>query len=142
VCLIVTDSLNFACSAYSNGKLNADILHHSSLIVHPCHLLRAVVWYLLVFARTGDHSTPVLYGDHSCEPVPFVICPNAHQLTQDDPYSDADSRSLPSSLLHALKHDQVMAFDEISARDGILGRFKGQYVMEIIKNVRQEMLRK
>jgi hypothetical protein len=24
---------------------------------------------------TGDHTTPVLYGDHSNEPVPVVICP-------------------------------------------------------------------
>ncbi|KAM1324131.1 hypothetical protein ACFX2H_045010 [Malus domestica] len=23
---------------------------------------------------TGDHSTPVEYGDHSLEPVPFTIC--------------------------------------------------------------------
>ena len=26
-----------------------------------------------VLAVTGDHSTPVLYGDHTCEPVPFVL---------------------------------------------------------------------
>ena len=28
-------------------------------------------YYLCV---TGDHSTPVEYGDHSFEPVPFAIC--------------------------------------------------------------------
>ena len=26
-------------------------------------------------AVTGDHSTPVEYGDHSHEPVPFSIAP-------------------------------------------------------------------
>jgi len=30
---------------------------------------------------TGDHSTPVLYGDHSCEPVPFAIAKVHSRLT-------------------------------------------------------------
>ena len=33
-------------------------------------------------AVTGDHSTPVEYGDHSYEPVPFSIVPVRWQLLQ------------------------------------------------------------
>ena len=33
-------------------------------------------------AVTGDHSTPVEYGDHSHEPVPFSIAPVRWQLLQ------------------------------------------------------------
>lgn len=29
----------------------------------------------VVVAVTGDHSTPVEFGDHSCEPVPFAAAP-------------------------------------------------------------------
>ena len=34
---------------------------------------------------TGDHSTPVEYGDHSHEPVPFAIAP----IRYADPFSVA-----------------------------------------------------
>lgn len=33
-----------------------------------------------VVVVSGDHSTPVLFGDHSNEPVPFVICNVRHAV--------------------------------------------------------------
>lgn len=61
---------------------------------------------------TGDHTTPSLYGDHSCEPVPFCI-------------SSLDSKN---------KYiDSVRSFDEISASYGVLGRFCGDQVMVTVK---------
>ncbi|KAI8970500.1 2,3-bisphosphoglycerate-independent phosphoglycerate mutase-domain-containing protein [Pilobolus umbonatus] len=59
---------------------------------------------------TGDHTTPVSYGDHSCEPVPFTI----------------------SRINSTRKSDQVKAFDEISISQGVLGRFCGDQVMPIV----------
>lgn len=32
----------------------------------------------VIIVVTGDHTTPVLYGDHTYEAVPFLICnPNS-----------------------------------------------------------------
>ncbi|KAI8884206.1 archaeal type cofactor-independent phosphoglycerate mutase [Backusella circina FSU 941] len=59
---------------------------------------------------TGDHSTPVLYGDHSCEPVPFCI-----------------------SKIGVQRGDEVQRFDEVAVSKGALGRFCGDQVMHIIK---------
>eukprot|EP01080_Neovahlkampfia_damariscottae_P003732 gene3732-6620_t len=64
-----------------------------------------------LFVVTGDHSTPVLIGDHSYEPVPFSIW---------DLKSD--------------KRDSVECFSEIEAAKGNLGRFSGLQVMKIIKS--------
>ncbi|OBZ83553.1 2,3-bisphosphoglycerate-independent phosphoglycerate mutase 1 [Choanephora cucurbitarum] len=61
---------------------------------------------------TGDHTTPVLYGDHSCEPVPFLI----------------------SSVNKSMKNgDSVTCFNEIDAAQGALGRFCGDQVMPLAK---------
>ncbi|KAI8338660.1 2,3-bisphosphoglycerate-independent phosphoglycerate mutase-domain-containing protein [Chlamydoabsidia padenii] len=65
---------------------------------------------------TSDHSTPVLYGDHSCEPVPFCISRIKHA---------ADSNTSTG--------DQVTLYDEISAAQGVLGRFCGDQVIPIAK---------
>ena len=66
---------------------------------------------------TGDHSTPVMYGDHSYEPVPFVIC------------KVADVRK------NGLKYDWVEKFSECEAGrlHSLLGRFPGSEVKHIIK---------
>jgi 2,3-diphosphopglycerate-independent phosphoglycerate mutase len=69
--------------------------------------------YVLVV--TGDHSTPCVYGDHSSEPVPFLI---------------SSLSSLRDSKGH-IKKD--FSFNEISAVRGSLGRFPGSEVFEIIK---------
>ncbi|KAI7897780.1 archaeal type cofactor-independent phosphoglycerate mutase, partial [Cokeromyces recurvatus] len=61
---------------------------------------------------TGDHTTLVQFGDHSCEPVPFVA----------------------TNIPHIYK-DSVKTFNEISAGQGVLGRFCGSQVMKLAKNV-------
>ncbi|KAI8380913.1 2,3-bisphosphoglycerate-independent phosphoglycerate mutase-domain-containing protein [Radiomyces spectabilis] len=61
---------------------------------------------------TSDHSTPVLYGDHSCEPVPVCVGRVNGQGCSDN----------------------VHHFDEISAMKGGLGRFCGEQLMTIAKN--------
>ena len=65
-------------------------------------------------AVTGDHTTPVNFGDHTCEPVPFLIA----KITNVD--------SKPPNT-------KELKFDEISACRGGLGRFNGMQVFPIIK---------
>ncbi len=55
-------------------------------------------------AFTGDHCTPIVYGDHTAEPVPLVI---------------AGPNVLP---------DDVVSFDEKSVMQGGLGRISGNVV--------------
>ncbi|XP_057816147.1 uncharacterized protein LOC131029611 isoform X1 [Cryptomeria japonica] len=109
---------------------------------------------------TGDHSTPVEYGDHSYEPVPFTICHlkdfvNARGGESVIMETPLDSFNLPSvgdhnegekqtslnsedgnTNLHGCKPiagDSVVKFDEIAAARGCLGRFQGSEMMKIIK---------
>ncbi|KAL6521679.1 hypothetical protein OROGR_018248 [Orobanche gracilis] len=108
---------------------------------------------------TGDHSTPVEYGDHSFEPVPFTLCrlkdfvegePRLLE-TSLDPFplpkveEDADWGGAPMAIRevrggeHAgpLKGDCVFEFNEIAAARGFLGRFDGSEMMRIIKGFLQ-----
>lgn len=39
---------------------------------------------------TGDHSTPVLFGDHSHEPVPFTIAHVRHVVSSQHSYELLD----------------------------------------------------
>ncbi|KAL0490721.1 2,3-bisphosphoglycerate-independent phosphoglycerate mutase [Acrasis kona] len=71
----------------------------------------------VIFIVTGDHSTPCLYKDHSHEPVPFVICGN--HVQDDSTFKFGDSAS---------------AFNEIDSARGLLGRFTGLQVFDIINN--------
>ncbi|TMW68629.1 hypothetical protein Poli38472_006097 [Pythium oligandrum] len=77
---------------------------------------------------TGDHTTPVLYGDHSFEPVPFAItrAGAALKVLEDKPLP-------PASALT----DQVETFSELAVLHGALGRFSGDQVMKIVKNFRE-----
>lgn len=63
---------------------------------------------------TGDHSTPCYFADHSHEPVPFLVsrCATATK------YADA-----------------VQTFGESSTRFGVLGRFQGCHVMDLLRKV-------
>jgi hypothetical protein len=45
---------------------------------HHQRLCYAFVWQRFMVVVTGDHSTPVLFGDHSLEPVPFAVAHVAH----------------------------------------------------------------
>ncbi len=102
---------------------------------------------------TGDHSTPVAYGDHSHDPVPFAIARVRDVV--DGLGGRAWVRSVPmgpiappegarTSDLTATwnwqdqqavspRWDDVARFDEISAAAGALGRFPGQQVMPLVK---------
>lgn len=107
---------------------------------------------------TGDHSTPVEYGDHSFEPVPFSLC----QLTDfvgavggesvvmetslepfplptinagEDLMEDKEvEKERSSKQLKAFSGDSVCEFSEIAAARGCLGRFPGGEMMGIIKS--------
>lgn len=76
---------------------------------------------------TGDHTTPVLYGDHTFEPVPFAIA-RVSQAAQCMASSSTSVASSESALV-----DSVSEFSEISVAQGALGRFAGDQVMQLIK---------
>lgn len=108
---------------------------------------------------TGDHSTPVEYGDHSFEPVPFSMCwlrdfvgavgsetvlnqislapfalpviKSGEDLKEDLGGQLGDERK---EQVKALKGDSVAEFNEIAAARGCLGRFPGGEMMGIIKS--------
>lgn len=106
---------------------------------------------------TGDHSTPVEYGDHSFEPVPFAVCRLKDFVGAVGGESHLSNISLDPFPLptvepgeglvdacrsqeekhekqgRAFKGDTVFEFNEIAAARGILGRFTGNEMMEIIK---------
>lgn len=99
---------------------------------------------------TGDHSTPVEYGDHSYEPVPFAMCHLKNFVSamggEDAIRVSLESFNLPNLNVEkqfeerkagqweaAVAGDQVMCFDEVSASRGCLGRFQGSEIMSIIK---------
>lgn len=111
-------------------------------------------YYLCV---TGDHSTPVEYGDHSFEPVPFALCQledfvcavGGEEAVMGTPL---DSFSLPSAKAgedlaedlplavgkgheaqRAFAGDSVSELSEVAAARGCLGRFPGSEMMGIIK---------
>ncbi|XP_034210361.1 probable 2,3-bisphosphoglycerate-independent phosphoglycerate mutase isoform X2 [Prunus dulcis] len=106
---------------------------------------------------TGDHSTPVEYGDHSFEPVPFTICPlkdfvdavgvetilggsldpfplptvkDGEHLAEDVKIEHGERSKQP----RAFRGDSVYEFNEIAAARGCLGRFPGGEMMGVIKN--------
>uniref|UniRef100_A0A5B6ZPP5 Metalloenzyme domain-containing protein n=1 Tax=Davidia involucrata TaxID=16924 RepID=A0A5B6ZPP5_DAVIN len=106
---------------------------------------------------TGDHSTPVEYGDHSFEPVPFALCQlkdfvgavggesvilgtsldpfplptvKAGEDLANDVGMEDEKRS---KQLQAFSSDSVCEFNEIAAARGCLGRFPGGEMMGIIK---------
>ncbi|XP_019197309.1 PREDICTED: uncharacterized protein LOC109191178 isoform X2 [Ipomoea nil] len=106
---------------------------------------------------TGDHSTPVEYGDHSFEPVPFALCSlkdfagavggeTVLLETSLDPFPlptikagedlalDVGVEGGERSKQHrAFSGDCVNEFNEIAAVRGCLGRFPGSEMMGIIK---------
>lgn len=68
------------------------------------HIADHLDWTETHLAFTGDHCTPIVYGDHTAEPVPVLLAgPNV--LTDD-----------------------VTTFSETSAQRGGLGRFSGRVV--------------
>ncbi|XP_047317501.1 probable 2,3-bisphosphoglycerate-independent phosphoglycerate mutase [Impatiens glandulifera] len=103
---------------------------------------------------TGDHSTPVEYGDHSFEPVPFTLChlkdfvgalggETAIMETSLDPFPlptvkagdgfEVEDEVDRSEKVKAYAGDSVFEFDELSAARGCLGRFPGGEMMGTIR---------
>ncbi|CAH0477071.1 unnamed protein product [Peronospora belbahrii] len=86
---------------------------------------------------TGDHTTPVKYGDHTFEPVPFAIARvgAAYERSQVVKSSGVQTNGddLPSSPLT----DVVTEFSELAVARGALGRFSGDQVMKLIKSFRE-----
>ena len=64
-------------------------------------LCKKLDWHETHLAFTGDHATPIDYGDHTAEPVPLLLAGPA------------------------VMTDRVKKFDEQSAQQGGLGRFSG-----------------
>lgn len=109
---------------------------------------RKFQYYLCV---TGDHSTPVEYGDHSFEPVPFALCKlsnfvsavgettvmgtslDAFPLPSAKAGDDIELSEKTSNGRRAFSGDSVFEFSEIAAARGCLGRFPGSEMMGIIK---------
>ncbi|KAF5456999.1 hypothetical protein F2P56_021139 [Juglans regia] len=106
---------------------------------------------------TGDHSTPVEYGDHSFEPVPFAMCRlkdfvgaiggesivsgtsldpfplpsiKAGEDLTDDVGNEQERRN---KRFESFNGDSVYELNEIAAARGCLGRFPGGEMMGIIK---------
>ncbi|XP_030484027.2 uncharacterized protein LOC115700581 [Cannabis sativa] len=105
---------------------------------------------------TGDHSTPVEYGDHSFEPVPFALCRLKDFVgavglesilgTSTDPFplptidegedladNVAAEQEEAKGPLQAFAGDSVYELNEIAAARGCLGRFPGGEMMGVIK---------
>ncbi|KAH0923702.1 hypothetical protein HID58_023720 [Brassica napus] len=111
--------------------------------------------YQYFLCVTGDHSTPVEYGDHSFEPVPFTMCrlrefvsavggESALLETSLEPFplptvvecgedvagkeEDGGRKETPT----AVGGDSVAELSEIAAARGCLGRFHGGEMMGVI----------
>lgn len=101
---------------------------------------------------TGDHSTPVEYGDHSFEPVPFAMChlkdfvkarggDDAVKKVSLEPFTLTNQQMMEVECGQKLMEgwegpvagDAVFSFDEVAASRGCLGRFQGSEMMSIIK---------
>ncbi|XP_018485082.2 uncharacterized protein LOC108855703 [Raphanus sativus] len=109
--------------------------------------------YQYFLCVTGDHSTPVEYGDHSFEPVPFTMCrlrefvsavggESALLETSLEPFplpkvveSDGDVTGKEGGRKEthqAIGGDSVAELSEIAAARGCLGRFHGGEMMGVI----------
>ncbi|KAK9116258.1 hypothetical protein Sjap_015205 [Stephania japonica] len=108
---------------------------------------------------TGDHSTPVEYGDHSFEPVPFAICrlkdfvntvgeavvmgtsldpfPLPTVQSGEDLHNELALQDAKCEGRKASHGDSVCEFSEIAAAKGCLGRFPGGEMMGVIKKFLQ-----
>ncbi|CAG9311007.1 unnamed protein product [Blepharisma stoltei] len=77
----------------------------------------------------GDHTTNIHIGDHSFEPVPFIV-------TRLEIYKALTNGE---DISREALRDNVQAFNEIDCAKGVLGRFPGSEVMEFLKNLRQRI---
>lgn len=111
--------------------------------------------YQFSLCVTGDHSTPVEYGDHSFESVPFTMCrlkdfvgaigESTIRKTSLDPFpipsvksgedllNDLDTKETRDKCCQPCSGDSVYELNEVAAARGCLGRFPGGEMMGIIK---------
>jgi 2,3-bisphosphoglycerate-independent phosphoglycerate mutase len=97
------------------------------------HALQLPLTPQYVICFTGDHTTPVSVGDHTCEPVPFAVCEaaNAHAVLRLGATLAATQTSSPLPI------DEVELFNEVDCARGFLGRFAGSSVLSILKNYKE-----
>nr|CCA14169.1 2 putative [Albugo laibachii Nc14] len=82
-----------------------------------------------IIVVTGDHTTPVDYGDHTFEPVPFTIAHVPLVASSKASTKDRNRAQFGSQVC-----DDVNQFSELAAARGALGRFSGDQVMSLIKH--------
>jgi 2,3-diphosphopglycerate-independent phosphoglycerate mutase len=82
--------------------------------------------FVLVF--TGDHTTTAITGEHTFEPVPFVI-------SSLDAYVKAQEGELASVALK----DDVTQYDELACAKGSLGRFPAHRIFQLIKSFKAKI---
>lgn len=94
------------------------------MITHLLRQLRSYNRRDVVLVVTGDHSSPVTYGDHTCEPVPILF---ADVFNPDCPRDKEPKHIVP---------DSCTQFTETSSgSNGSLGRFIASEIMPMIKAI-------
>lgn len=86
---------------------------------------------------TGDHTTPVKYGDHTFEPVPFAIARAGTAYKRLQHIKNAANRADVNTSSPGPLTDEVTRFSEIAVARGALGRFAGDQVMTLVKSFRE-----
>jgi 2,3-diphosphopglycerate-independent phosphoglycerate mutase len=97
------------------------------LVEHIKHQADSHMTDNFYIAVTGDHSSPVLFGDHSHEPVPFTIAHIDARFLEDDVQRTV--RLGDDEMM-----DRCTQFNEIEAAQGALGRFDGLQAIPIVKS--------
>ena len=105
----------------------------------------------------ADHSTPVVFGDHSHEPVPVAVADVAHvvECVGEDVLrgvcmgaiahpEDGGVEGLRAAAARprdvgvaVAVWDPVSCYDEVSAARGALGRFPGSELMPLLRRLRR-----
>ena len=85
-------------------------------------------------AITGDHSTPIVFGEHSYEPVPFTLCLVDNLVNEQEHVIMNDMQKELMNL-----KDNVVRYNEVDCGYGCLGRFTGQDMMSVIKKFKLEV---
>ncbi|GMF32768.1 unnamed protein product [Phytophthora fragariaefolia] len=86
---------------------------------------------------TGDHTTPVKYGDHTFEPVPFAIARAGTAYKRLQHFKTAGNSPSVNGSSPAALTDEVTQFSEMAVARGALGRFAGDQVMKLVKGFRE-----
>ena len=134
---------------------------HQKLQIKALGQLERLLWvaestgkFQFFLCVRGDHSTPVEYGDHSFESVPFAICwlrdfvgaigESTISKSSLDPFPIPSVKSGEDLLddleteerdkcCEAYSGDSVYELNEVAAAKGCLGRFPGGEMVGIIK---------